>query len=303
MKSTITYPLVILLLVLLSPMFCSGGELETDELIVNDKGTFYGDLVVTQETTQGSVPTNSVLYYTFNTDESGIVTDQSGNNHTGTVSGATWSSGGRIEGAYSFDGTDDKIDVGNHTDLEITGDLSISMWIKQTSAARKGLLAMDGSSEAQADNILYRLIVTAGGNIEYIHEYNGGVNQQDTDMGFGASAGTWAHLVMVRDTTAKKVTLYKNAVADADTYTYGTNPNGGTSSDLVVGSVAGGGIPFNGLIDEFIIYDRALTTTEITNLYLYNGTNFSVPTAEFREGIRYSKPLGDIEMGIYTNTP
>ena len=280
--------------------YVEAAELEVDELTVNEKTTLRGDLVVTHS--MGFLPSNSVLCFAFDTDEGGIVSDSVGD-HTGTVNGATWEADGKIQGAYSFDGSNDYISVGNHADLVITGDMSIAMWIKQDSSARRGLITMDGSSETQADNILYRLLTTATGGMEYIHEYGTGVNVQDLNMQFGISTGTWTHVVMVRDTSLKRVTLYKDANADPDVFNYPANPDGGGSSDLVIGAAADGQIPFNGLLDEVIIYDRMLTPTEITNIYLYNGTNNPSGTVEFREGIEYIAPLGDLEMGIYQKKP
>ncbi len=51
------------------------------------------------------------------------------NQNNGTVSGATFNSSGKYNGAFDFDGIDDYIDAGNGSSLNITGDITISAWI------------------------------------------------------------------------------------------------------------------------------------------------------------------------------
>src|SRR5687767_12724020 len=54
-----------------------------------------------------------VAAYSFNEGTGSTATDVSGNGHPGTVAGATWTTEGRYGGALSFDGTDDRVDLGS----------------------------------------------------------------------------------------------------------------------------------------------------------------------------------------------
>ena len=68
-----------------------------------------------------------MLNYEFSTDEGVNVTDQSGNDHHGTVYGAVYTTEGVSGGAYYFDGINDHIIGGN---LGYIGTGTISFWMK-----------------------------------------------------------------------------------------------------------------------------------------------------------------------------
>jgi len=86
---------------------------------------------------------NLILHYTFDTDEGAIVTDHSGNGHTGTVSGASWIADGQSDGAMSFDGSGDYINVANEPDFDfdISDDFTVSMWIKASTSINQHVFA------------------------------------------------------------------------------------------------------------------------------------------------------------------
>ena len=70
-----------------------------------------------------------IAYYPFN----GNANDESGNGHHGDVNGSTLTPDryGTANKAYSFDGTDDYIDLGNKPAFNFgTSDFTISLWFK-----------------------------------------------------------------------------------------------------------------------------------------------------------------------------
>jgi hypothetical protein len=74
------------------------------------------------------VPTNGLVgWWPFN----GNANDESGNNHSGTVSGATLTTDrfGNSNKAYSFNGVSDFISCNNY-DYSINSSLSLSFWVK-----------------------------------------------------------------------------------------------------------------------------------------------------------------------------
>ena len=75
-----------------------------------------------------------VLMYNFDNvsllgENNNLVYDISGNGNNGTISGATFTSSGKYNKALVFDG-DDYIDAGTGNSLDITGDITISAWVK-----------------------------------------------------------------------------------------------------------------------------------------------------------------------------
>jgi hypothetical protein len=68
-----------------------------------------------------------VSHWKFDEGGGSIAYDSAGNND-GTVNGATWTTG-KMNGALSFDGSNDYVSVPHDTTLNITGDITISVWL------------------------------------------------------------------------------------------------------------------------------------------------------------------------------
>jgi len=83
-----------------------------------------------------------VVHYTFATDQGLVVTDVSGNERAGTVSGASWNANGVVGGAMSFDGEDDEISIAHESafDFELTNDFSVAMWIRASVGSTQRVL-------------------------------------------------------------------------------------------------------------------------------------------------------------------
>src|SRR5262249_21151325 len=75
-------------------------------------------------------PGGLVASYSFNEGGGTTVADGSGHGVTATISGATWTSGGRYGNALSFDGTTSFVDLGNPAALQLTGTMTLEAWVK-----------------------------------------------------------------------------------------------------------------------------------------------------------------------------
>ena len=83
--------------------------------------------------TESKFDSGLVLYYKFDKNQADgetdtLVKDLSNHGNDGTVNGATWTSGWKVNGAYSFDGTDDYIQLPN--DLWYSNNVSTFAWFK-----------------------------------------------------------------------------------------------------------------------------------------------------------------------------
>lgn len=70
------------------------------------------------------------LFMSFDTNNSVISRDYSGNENNGSISGSTWTDEGIIGGAYSFDGINDFISLPYCFNGDYIGQISIESWIK-----------------------------------------------------------------------------------------------------------------------------------------------------------------------------
>ncbi|WP_294288093.1 LamG-like jellyroll fold domain-containing protein [uncultured Chryseobacterium sp.] len=192
---------------------------------------------------------------------SGNANDSSGNNNNLTVNGATLTADryGNANSAYSFNGTSSYLtNSALSYAFSQSGAHSISFWINRTGTS-DGVAMMSGSNAPS--NFIW-LIQSDTSKIVY------GTNKQGSSWTWVNSpvytAGSqWDHYVAVYNN--QNMTLYKNGVS------VGTNTNAYTSTTQValpiyIGrAISGGYIAAN--IDDVGIWNRALSTSEINQLY------------------------------------
>lgn len=222
--------------------------------------------------TVNELPTlTSVAYYPFN----GNANDESGNNLHGIVYGATLTVDRNSENdrAYHFDGDNDKIDIGVHSELQISNDLSLSVWINPNTlqGTSFGIIScqLDGSENLNT-NALYSLgFRNSNRFLTYTHESGQGINHAVDLSNYTFNLGEWYHVAVTRDVSDKRISLYVNGSL-VDSRTYDFQPEGGSLSPLTFGENRGSNSSerfFEGRIDDIGIYDRLLTENEILSLY------------------------------------
>lgn len=197
----------------------------------------------------------------------GNADDTSGNGNNGTVNGATIVTGRVGNEAYSFDGSNDYITAPSALSLQITGDISIAVWINADSYSQyESIIQYANAGESEANNHLYNVTwANSGGDIRLFWEYGGG-NNVITDFNTNLNTGQWYHIVVVRDASETKAHLYVDGTLFGSE-TYSNNPTGGTTSQLWIGTDGGTSGYFDGTIDEVALWDRTLSSSEVHDLF------------------------------------
>jgi hypothetical protein len=80
----------------------------------------------------------TVLNMPFDTNSASVAKDYSGYDNNGTVNGSNWTSSGIAGGAYAFDGINDHIDSADASSLNLTGAMTIEVWINGTDVNLSG---------------------------------------------------------------------------------------------------------------------------------------------------------------------
>ena len=174
----------------------------------------------------------------------GYIYDSSGNNSTGTISGATWTTSGKYGSALSFDGND-YVNLGSPASLALAN-TTIEAWIKPSSVA--GYYLIYGLSN------LPKLYIDLNGRL---------VLYDATAANTVLTPNVWTHVVATSDGT--NVRYYINGVPDG---TVAHVSWSATPSQVKIGrDPAGTTQNFLGLIDEVRIYNRALSAAEIQKHY------------------------------------
>jgi len=208
-------------------------------------------------------------------DSGNYVYDSSGNDNTGTLGDGTCTPGsgkcpdwvlGRYGSALSFDGEDDYINVPHSSSLMPTEAITVEAWIKPSDVSGTKDIVGKYRSTPQTG---YQFRVTNG----QLRGIIGTGEEGRTHVAGTIDINIWTHVAMSYD--GQKIILYVNG--QSFTNDFGTVADIALEGRSLIISDIWFGSPFNGLIDEVRIYNRALTQGEI--IAAHNGykviTSFS----------------------------
>jgi hypothetical protein len=196
-----------------------------------------------------------------------------GNN--GTLVGPKWNKTGKYKGAFQFDGTDDYIDSGNDTSLQITSSFAISLWVYIDSYSGGDTVLVGKTDSGSQHN--YYLDIEDDGQL-FLGFYNGS-SWQSSGLNSGTTVGTnsWNHVAGIFDDSTNTITTYINGVQNTQSVSITSSPYSTASSDdgLRLGNQIGSSIYFNGSIDEIRIWNKSLSADEIYQQYISNLNKFN----------------------------
>jgi hypothetical protein len=192
-----------------------------------------------------------VAYWSFNgSDVTDKIYDRVGGNNGylgGGVSTTSMETIGKIGQALRFDGND-FINTTSQT-LDDSSGFTISSWFKTTSAADQKILSNNTSSHP---------LQISGGKLRSC--FNNVCAVGTTPI----NDGKWHFVVAVGSGGA--VNVYLDGVTSPEVT---VNQSGNVTGTVTIGDVSGGGaFRFVGTIDEVRIYNRALSASEVKQLYL-----------------------------------
>jgi hypothetical protein len=194
-----------------------------------------------------------VAAYSFNENTGTTLTDRTGLGHTGTISGATWTTQGRFGSALTFDGVNDWVTIADANDLDLTTALTLEAWVFPTATTGvRDILIKEGSGFD-----VYNLYARNWRGLPETNVRVAGDNR--TAEGAALPANTWTHVAGTYDGTT--VRFYVNGVQVA------THAIGGqvatSTGPLRLGGNSLWGEFFAGRIDEVRIYNRVLSAADI----------------------------------------
>ncbi|MBI2557706.1 hypothetical protein HYW20_00115 [Candidatus Woesearchaeota archaeon] len=175
-------------------------------------------------------------------------------------------------GAMRFDGVNDFVDAGSDTSLDNLGPLTYSAWVNANS--------LGGSSEGRIISKETTSSLTSafflGGSKRLVFQRQHSTTALAVQSANNAVTlnNTWQHVVMTWDgstSAANGVKFYVDGVEKA--HGFNQDGDGSLTSDaarsLAIGGMYqdGGKRPFDGLIDEVSVWNRTLSSSEISQLY------------------------------------
>lgn len=221
-------------------------------------------------TPESSLQEGLLVYYPF----SGNAQDESGNGHHGKVFGATLGSDkdGKKNSSYSFDGANDYIELGDILD-DLNYPFTVSVWVrpvKHTGMYNTIFTAQDNSPLYNG----FELHIRNGNSIGIIigdgRGENSGAYSRSKSAEINDRTGKWTHVAAIVNSN-DEMKLYLNGVEVSGNYAgYTKQPmNSNFPQDVArIGRWTSNGNTyyFTGQVDEFRVWDRAITEAEILQL-------------------------------------
>lgn len=227
-----------------------------------------------------------IIYYSFNEDtlEGANILDGSGNENHGLVRGALKVVDGKVNGAMEFPGgAANFISVQKHHYADVFPEITLAVWVKTNI---RGMIASWDRSE------FFRFAVgdDVGGNAATtfvafdvccpIKDWWGKTDVAD---------GEWHHVVATLNAEFKRI--YVDGELDAELPTDTNNKMIGKvltrygfigigSEATAFNGATGPNWAFTGLMDEFLLFHRALSVDEIETLSKGRGSPFAIEPAD-----------------------
>ena len=204
---------------------------------------------------------NIVAYWKCDEGSGTSLADSVGSN-TGTLNNSNGWATGIVGNAPSYNGTGGApgtggtyVDCGNSSSLN-PASLSVSLWINPSNLSGTHFFF------ARDDNSLGRSYALYANGTGLSIQQNGAALLSASSQ---FSTSTWAHVVYVNDSTLGAI-AYVNGTSVA-THAYSAPSSTTGSTTIGKRTYASNQYPFAGIIDEIGLWSRALTSTEVTQLY------------------------------------
>lgn len=236
------------------------------------------------------VPTNGLVgWWPF----TGNANDLSANANNGTVTGAALTTDrfSNANSAYSFDGNGDYINCGNAPSVNLTGSITISAWIYATDLTNeRGIVSKAPIPQA------YSLFSTPPGTqIVSLGQY----------INFTVPTFTWVHVASVYNATAQQINIFLNGVS-VSSLSVGFSTLSTSAENLYLGAHRPLFTPnwsWFGKLDEIGIWNRALNTCEINQLYSASLATINATTSNTLICVGESVTLTSTGATSYTWNP
>ena len=209
-------------------------------------------------------------YWPLDEGEGTIAVDSSGLENSGIITNASYVEGA-ANTALEFDGLSGNVRVNDDPTLQNIFDNggSVSFWMRLDSLGQSGNVRIFDKMGTAA----YCFNEESGdAKLKFFHNFSGEDYWAETVERVIPLDGRWAFVTILYDSNStynqamifingQKVSLYHSAPT-------GTRESA-AGNDLFIGNIAGGGKTFDGIIDEFRIYNKILTGDEIQTLLYF----------------------------------
>lgn len=204
-----------------------------------------------------------LAHWRFDKGSGSTAYDSVGTSH-GTIVSASWTSSGYMGNALVFNGSSSYVNIPHSGKLNLTGALSIVAWIKADGVADRQVII---SKTASGNNTwlfeINPIDFTNGTANFYLNTAASAGGGSNFGSKTAVAKGAWQHLACVFDGNSRHIYLdgtLDNSASHTGTIFTNTLP-------IRIGRWSSTGRFFKGTIDEVAIFDAALSSTEVKQIY------------------------------------
>lgn len=200
-------------------------------------------------------------------EDASSVSDALGRYH-GDVIGASYAVG-KFGGAYEFDSSSDKIDLGDVLDFTDGQDMTITGWFNRKTFTTEDVIIAKRARTGGFENAGYLLYIDDNGDNLRFRVCDGN-DEYGTYGGTKFTSSGWHFFAAVLDEdSADGTKVYIDGLDDTASTEWSLPPVGDLTNSvhLEIGATGSNVAPFPGTIDEIAIWDRALSPEEIETVY------------------------------------
>ena len=228
--------------------------------------------IFAQEWNMYDLDANKVAHFKFDDNAaSKVVVDEKGTNGTAQQNTSVLHTDGRIGGALTFNGSLDYITCNQPFQSTFRDSFSINLWCKPDDgqpAAGQALI-----TNYRAANNLFRVVLLTTGKLYCAYIVGtGSIATLNSVVVFSDGVGSWTAVTVVFEKISAitaRILLYVNGVL-VETGTSGlvAMANFTSANDVLIGAYRDiEPLYFDGSLDNVIIFNKALTAAEVSQLY------------------------------------
>lgn len=224
------------------------------------------NFLATESKAVSSLEQGMVAYWNFDQLGTWLISDRSGNNNNGYLNQALLGMAGKKDYGVFFDGNGDYINLGDLPGLDFgpNDSFALAAWIKMDQSIGDWHVILGKASNYSLDG--YALRHSRNGNLNMMIEASDGAKESGATAQGDYRDNNWHLVVGVIDRENKTNTIYVDGIEKGQS---DISQIGDLSNDYYfnIGALNRGALSFKGLIDEVRIYQRALSSIEIRQLY------------------------------------
>ena len=192
-----------------------------------------------------------------------VLVDSSASGNNGTIFGnPTWVAGQHGQ-AIHFDGTGDYATVPDSASLDISSAITMAAWVKPEKTATQYLIKKATTTGTTANGYELSLATTGKVFVRFNQATSADTYRINSTTSYPITGTTWMHVAATYDGTTIK--LYVNGVQEGGNL---AGPASIVTNNLAlgIGAQSDGQTSLQGAMDDVLLYNTALTASEIAAL-------------------------------------